>query len=332
MKIGYLGAGCWGFCLSSLLASKDYDVVCWTSQPEFAAELNLTKKHPLLPEGAKYANLKFTSELSEVLNDCDLLVESVTSAGIRPVFEKIKAIGIPDCPIVITSKGIEQNSGLILPEVVFEVLGEDVQSRIGLLSGPSFAQDVVKGLPTSVVGTAFEHEIMMQICDIFMTKTFRVYPNSDIYGVAYGGALKNIIAIACGISNALGLGSSAHAALLTRGLHEMRKLAEARGCQAQTLNGLSGLGDLVLTCSSSTSRNFSFGYRLGKGFSPSDAEKEINMAVEGVYTCLSACQLSRSLGISMPITKTVYKIISGEMQPMDAVCALMERTIKEEHL
>ncbi|MBA2727292.1 MAG: NAD(P)-dependent glycerol-3-phosphate dehydrogenase [Parachlamydiaceae bacterium] len=332
MKIAYLGAGSWGFCLSSLLASKGYDVVCWTTKPKLAAELNATKKHPLLPAGPKFDNIKFTTDLAEALEGCDLLVESVTSAGIRPVFEKVKAIGVPHCPIIITSKGIEQNTGLILPSVVAEVLGEDVLARIGLLSGPSFAHDVVLGLPTSVVGSAFDYEIMMQICDVFMTKTFRVYPNSDIYGVAYGGALKNIVAIACGISDGLGLGPSARAALIARGLHEMRKLAEARGCQAHTLNGLSGLGDLVLTCSSPTSRNYSFGYRLGKGETPSEAEKEINMAVEGVYTCLSAWQLSQSVDVSMPITEAVYRIICGEMQPVDAVRILMQRTIKEEHL
>ena len=332
MKIGYLGAGSWGFCLASLLANKGYRVVSWTTKPHLAKQLNATQKHPLLPEGPKSPNLSFTTDLAEAIDGCDLLVESVTSAGIRPVFEQIKAIGVPDCPIVLTSKGIEQNSWLILPDVVIAVLGEAVRSRIGLLSGPSFAQGVVLGLPTSVVGTAFDHAIMMEICELFTTKTFRVYPNSDIYGVAYGGALKNIVAIACGISDGLGLGASARAALMTRGLHEMFKLAKVRGGHSQTLSGLSGLGDLVLTCGSQTSRNFSYGYRLGKGMTPAEAEKEINMAVEGVYTCHSAWQLSRHDNIPMPITETVHRIILGEVQPMDAVRLLMQRTIKEEHL
>ncbi len=332
-KIGYLGAGSWGFCLANLLANKGYRVVCWTAKPEFAAQLNATGRHPSLPEGVKSDNLTFTSDITEALEDCNVLVESVTSAGIRPVFEKIKkVIGIVDCPIILTSKGIEQDSWLILPDVAIKVLGEDIRPRIGLLSGPSFAQDVVKGLPTSVVGTAFDHNTMMEICNVFATKTFRVYPNSDIYGVAYGGALKNIIAIACGISAGLGLGASASAALMTRGLHEMGKLAKAHGCHAHTLNGLSGLGDLVLTCSSPTSRNFSYGYRIGKGMSPAKAKKEINMAIEGIYTCHSAWQQSNYDGIPMPITEMVYRINHGEVQPMDAVCILMQRTIKEEHL
>jgi glycerol-3-phosphate dehydrogenase (NAD(P)+) len=151
-------------------------------------------------------------------------------------------------------------------------------------------------------------------------------------GVAYGGALKNIIAIACGISDGLALGNSSKAALMTRGLHEIRKLASARGCKEETLNGLSGLGDLCLTCSSLISRNYRFGHLLGQGTSPADAQAKIGMVVEGAYTCVSALQLSKQSGIPMPITETVNAIIYGHMRPMDAVKALMQRTIKEEHL
>jgi glycerol-3-phosphate dehydrogenase (NAD(P)+) len=332
MKICYLGAGSWGFCLANLLATKGYIVVNWTTNRSLVKELNAHRRHPRFPNCAIPQNLTLTDDLSEALDGADMVVESVTSAGVRPVFNDVKLIGLPKCPIVLTSKGIERNTGLILPNVVLEIFGDDTKEMIALLSGPSFADDVVHGLPTSVVGTAFSQEVMWQICDVFSTKTFRVYPNSDIYGVAYGGALKNIIAIACGISDGLGLGASARAALMTRGLHEMRKLAEACGCEPHTLNGLSGLGDLVLTCSSTLSRNYSYGKRIGLGESPADAKREIAMAIEGEYTCQSAFQIGQKLGIEMPITGLVYGIISGKVGVSVAVNLLMQRSIKEEHL
>jgi glycerol-3-phosphate dehydrogenase (NAD(P)+) len=256
MKIGYLGAGSWGFCLATLLASKGNEVVSWTLKSELAKQLNETHKHPFLPSHQFSGNVRFTTDIREALDGADLIVESVTSAGLRPVFEQVKKIMIPKCPIVVTSKGIEQNTGLILTDVVVEILGESVRPHVGILSGPSFAEDVIRGLPTSVVGAAYSPEAARTICETFTTNTFRVYPNADVHGVAYGGALKNIIAISCGIAEGLGLGPSTKAALITRGLHEIRKLAVARNCKAETLNGLSGLGDIVLTCSSMASRNY----------------------------------------------------------------------------
>lgn len=332
MKIAYLGAGAWGFCLASLLASKGYHVVSWTRNAPLAKQLNDQEEHPHLPGHRKLNGMHFTTDLAEALEEADLIVEAITTAGFRPVLESIKKIAIPKCPIVITSKGIEQNTGLILPEVAVEILGEQARPLIGILSGPSYAQEVIKGLPTSVVGTAFKYETMLSICEAFTTKTFRVYPNSDIEGVAYGGALKNIIAIACGISEGLGFGYSSKAALMTRGLHEIRKLALAKGGKAETLSGLSGMGDVCLTCGSLISRNSRFGYLLAQGMTPKEAEKKIDMVVEGAYTCISALQISRQLNVSMPITEMVYKIIYEEMSPMEAVTRLMQRTIKEEHL
>jgi len=332
MKIGYLGAGTWGFCLASLLASKGYEVISWTKNPELAKHLNNHHEHPHLPGHKPQKGMRFTTHIDEALHRADLIIESVTAAGIRPVFELVKNIKIPDCPIVFTSKGIEQNTCLILPEVAIQVLGEDIRSRVAFLSGPSYAQEVIRGLPTSVVGTAYDYIVMLKICDAFTTSTFRVYPNTDILGVAYGSALKNIIAIACGISDGLDLGYSSKAALMTRGLHEIRKLAVARGCKPETLTGLSGMGDICLTCGSLTSRNCRFGYLLAQGLSPQEAEEKIEMVVEGTYTCLSALQISKQTHVPMPITETVYKIIYENMRPMDAVRTLMQRTIKEEHL
>jgi glycerol-3-phosphate dehydrogenase (NAD(P)+) len=332
MKIGYLGAGTWGVCLASLLASKGYKVVLWTANPEFAKILNKKREHPKLPHFKADKNVEVTSDLKQALTGIDLLVESVTSMGIRPVFEQVLALGGVECPIVITSKGIEQNSCLLLPEVVLQVLGKSHNARIGCLSGPSHAEEVIQNLPTSVVCSSYDSELMLKIRDTFSTPFFRIYPNADINGVAFGGALKNIIAIACGISDGLGFGDNTKAALMTRGLHEMRKLSLTKGCKPETLNGLSGLGDLCVTCLSKLSRNYSFGRLIAEGLDPQAAKEKIGMVVEGSYTCVSALQLGQKAHIDVPITSAVYSIIYEGLNPRDAVKSLLQRAIKEEHL
>lgn len=332
MRIGYLGAGSWGFALASLLASKGYEVILWTSDSNFAEQLNSTKEHPKLPHYKAEKNLIVTSDISKALEGIDFLIESVTSKGIRPVFEKVKEKGGVHCPVVLTSKGIEQNSGLLLPEVVLEVLGEKSRSLIGCLSGPSHAEEVVKQLPTSVVSTSYDPNVMHKIVEIFTTPFFRVYPNADLDGVVFGGAMKNIIAIACGISDGLGFGDNTKAALMTRGLHEIRKLSCVKGCKQETLNGLSGLGDLCVTCLSTLSRNYSFGRLLAQGLKLEEAKEKIGMVVEGAYTCLSALQLGKKAGIPIPITEAIYSILYEKLDPREAVKSLLQRAIKEEHL
>ncbi|MDP1881156.1 MAG: NAD(P)H-dependent glycerol-3-phosphate dehydrogenase [Parachlamydiaceae bacterium] len=332
-KIGYLGMGAWGYCLASLLASKEgNEVICWTTKPDLAEHLTKTKTHPLLPGHQTKGHIRFTTNMTEALKDVDMIVESVTSAGIRPVFEQVRSLGLPTCPIVTTSKGIEQDTGRILSEVIIEILGDHFRPFIGCLSGPSFAQEVIHGLPTSVVGSGYSAEVIHSICSTFNTPSFRVYPNTDILGVSFGGALKNIIAIACGISDGLHLGSSSKAALMTRGLHEIRKLAVACGCKQETINGLSGMGDLCLTCSSSMSRNFRFGFLLAQGISVQEARQQIGMVVEGAYTSVSAQYLAKTHQIELPISTSIYQIIYQGLKPLEAVHALMKRTIKEEHL
>lgn len=332
MKICYLGLGAWGFCLANMLASKGYDVTAWTIEKHPFDVLNTTGFHPAFPDVRASERLKVTMSLEEALDGADALVESVTSAGIRGSFEQVKAVKPVTKPIILTSKGIEQGTGLILGDVVAEVLGEESKNQIGCLSGPSYAVEVVRGLPTSVVAAAYNKEVLAKICEIFQTPHFRVYPNADIRGVAFGGALKNVIAIACGIGYGLRMGQSSQAALMTRGLHEMCKLAVSSGCRPETLYGLSGMGDLCVTCSSTKSRNFSFGALIANGKTTAEALKEIGMVVEGAYTCVSALQLSRKQRVSMPITESVHRVIYEGLHPRDAVKALMARAIKEEHL
>ena len=332
-KIGYLGMGAWGYCLASLLASKEeHELICWTTKPDLAKHLTETREHPLLPGHKSKGKMTFTTNMAEAIQDVEMIVESVTSAGLRSVFKQMHGLNLAHCPVVLTSKGIEQNTGDILPEVAVEILGETFRPLIGFLSGPSFATEVIRGLPTSVVGTGYSTDVIQDICKTFTTPSFRIYPNTDIMGVAFGGALKNIIGIACGISEGLALGNSSKAALMTRGLHEIRKLAIACGCKPDTLNGLAGMGDLCVTCSSPISRNFRFGLLLAQGLSSAQAQEKIGMVVEGAYTTISALQLSKQHKVEMPIAETVYNIIENHIHPLDAVRALMRRTIKEEHL
>ncbi len=332
MKIGYLGAGTWGFALASVLANNGHQVTVWARDANVAQLLEKERTHPKLPGVKIHPAVRFTSDLEQAVAGVEVLVESVTSIGVRPVFQQVQQIGQIDVPVILTSKGIEQGSGLLLPEVVSAVLGVDESPLVGCLSGPSHAEDLVMNLPTSVVGSGFSAHVIKLVQELFATPAFRIYPNSDVRGVCFGGAMKNIIAIACGIAEGLGCGDNTKAALMTRGLHEMRKLCTVTNCRPDTLNGLAGMGDLCVTCMSRHSRNYRFGKLLSEGLSPEGARQKIGMAVEGVYTCVSARQLAHKHQIPVPITEVTYQILYEGLDPREAVKALLQRAIKEEHL
>lgn len=329
MKIGYLGAGTWGYALAFILAQNGHKVMMWARDPKSAESLQKTRSHPKLPKIEMPDSVEFTSDINRALKGAEVVIESVTSSGIRPVFEKIGPLNVP---VILTSKGIEQKTGLLLPEVVASCWGVQESPLIGALSGPSHAEDIIMNLPTSVVCSSYEAKLMNLIQDLFNTPTFRIYPNSDIYGVCFGGAMKNIMAIACGIADGLGCGDNTKAALMTRGLHEIRKLCVVKNCKPETLNGLSGMGDLCVTCMSVHSRNYRFGRLVAEGFSPEGARQKIGMAVEGIYTCVSARELAAKHKIPAPITEVTYQIIYGGLDPREAVKLLLQRAIKEEHL
>jgi len=332
MKIGYLGTGTWGFTLSCLLASKGHQVILWGKESQLMKQLFSTREHPRFPGYVAPEGVVFTPHLELVVQGSDVLVESVSSVGVRPVFLKLAQLGRITCPIVLTSKGVEKDSCLLLPEVVLDVLGASYRSLLGCLSGPSHAEEVIQKLPASVVASAYDRETMFFIRELFSTPLFRVYPNEDIHGVAFGGAMKNIIAVACGLSDGLTLGDNAKAALMTRGLHEMRRLSVVKEAKPDTLNGLSGLGDLFVTCLSRHSRNYRFGYLLSKGISTEEAQQEIGMVVEGCYTAISALQLAKRHDIQVPITKAVHSILYEALHPQEAVRLLLDRPIREEYL
>ena len=329
-KIAYLGAGAWGFCLSTLLAKNGHDVVVWARDSELVDLLQKTRTHPKLPGAKAPQELLFTHDIEKALKNAEFIVESVTSQGIRPIFQEVLPRLKTPTPIILTSKGIEPVSGFLLPEILSELAGD--RHPIGCLSGPSLADEVIRNLPTSVICSAYDLDLAKNIQELFTTPTFRIYPNMDINGVCFGGAMKNIMAIACGIADGLGFGDNTKAALMTRGLHEMRKLCVVKQCKPETLNGLSGLGDLCVTCLSLHSRNYQFGRKIAEGFSPEGARQIIGMAVEGISTCVSARQLGQRFSIPLPITEATYSIIYERVHPLQAVQSLLQRSIKEEHL
>lgn len=331
-KIGYLGAGAWGYCLANLLAGNGHEVTLWAQDPNLIKFIKEKHEHPKFLGFKLEPSIKLTTELKDAIIGKDFIIESVTSKGIRPILAKIKEIKEPDVPFILTSKGIEQNSLLLLPEVVLDVLGQASQHLVGCLSGPSLADEVFHKMPTSVVSAAYDLQLAQEIKNLFSNQFFRVYPNSDLAGVAFGGAMKNIIAIASGIADGLGLGQNTKAALITRGLHEMRKLSVVKNAKAETLNGLSGLGDLCVTSLSSLSRNYKFGRFIAEGVPIEVAKEKIGMVIEGEYTCVSARQMGMEADISLPITDGIYSIIYEGLNPLDAVKNLFKREIKEETL
>ncbi len=332
MKICYLGAGTWAVALASILVSNGHSVTLWTRDEKTAEQLNGSRQHPKLPGYVLPESLNVVTNLQQACRGAQVIVESVTSSGVRSVLEQVQRFGPIQCPIILTSKGIEQGSGLLLPEVVSSVVGVNQSPLVGCLSGPSHAEEVIQNLPTSVVCSAYDVHVTQLIHKLFSTPSFRIYPNSDIAGVSFGGAMKNIIAIACGISDGLGCGDNTKAALMTRGLHEIKKLSVVKNCRPETLSGLSGMGDLCVTCLSQHSRNYRFGRLIAEGFSPEGARQKIAMAVEGIYSCVSAKELGDKYGIAVPITEAIYAITYQNLDPREAVRALLARAIKEEHL
>lgn len=332
MKITYLGAGAWGYTLANLLASNGHAVTQWDHNADLIEQLETKRVHPKLSDVKAHKNISFVSDFHKALEGADLIVESVTSQGMRPVFERLKKEEMLTCPVVLTSKGIEAGTGLLLSEVAAEVVGEELKQWVCCISGPSLALEVLKKMPTSVVCSAYDEKHLPIVIDAFTTDYFRVYPNKDMAGVSFGGAMKNIIAIACGISDGLGFGDNTKAALMTRGLHEIRKLATVKGCAPETINGLSGMGDLCVTCLSTLSRNHKFGSLIAQGLSPDEAKAKVGMVVEGAFTCVAALQLGQKHNIPLPITEAVDNVLNHGLSPLEAVKLLLTRHVKQEHL
>jgi len=325
--IAVIGAGSWGTTLASLLAEKEYDVSLWAFEKDLVETINDTGMNSVyLPDVQLPANLKVTYDIAEAMKKSRYILNVVPTQFTRSVFnEAVKYI--PENAVIINaSKGIEQGTLLTVSSILKEITGH----QTAVLSGPSFAKEVINKFPTAVTLATENPDTGLILQEIFNTHYFRVYTHRDMLGVELGGALKNVIAIASGITDGLGLGHSARAALITRGLAEMVRLGVSLGADERTFSGLSGLGDLVLTCTGPLSRNYSVGVSLGKGLKLKEILSSTKSVAEGVATALSAFELSRKQGIEMPITEQIYEVIYKEKTPENAVSMLMNRTLKSE--
>ena len=331
MRIAVIGAGSWGTTLANLLAKKGQDVTLWAYERELVERLRATRVNDLFLPGVELdSRLAYSGQLAEAASGRQLVVLVSPSQVMRRVAEQLRPQLGDDCLLVSAAKGIENDSLLLMSEVLTEVLGADVAGRCAFLSGPSFAREVAAELPTAVAVAATDSEVARIVQELFRTEYFRVYTNPDIIGVELGGALKNVIALAAGVSDGLGFGHNARAALINRGLVEMARLGVAKGAQAETFAGLAGMGDLVLTCTGDLSRNRTVGIELGRGRKLGEILGGMRMVAEGVKTTLSAYQLAQKLGVIMPITEQMYQILYQDKAPRRAVDELMQRQLRQE--
>lgn len=331
IKIGVIGAGSWGTTLADLLAKKGHDVTLWAYEAELAGEMHQTRVNGLFLPGINLApNLKFTNELDVAVKEKDFLLYVVPSQVVRAVLTASVAYISPSAHVASASKGIETGSLHSVSQIFEELLPESLYRKFSVLSGPSFAREVAQEMPTAVVAASGDEEAARYVQKVFNCGYFRVYTNSDVIGAELGGALKNVIAIAAGISDGLGFGCNTRAALITRGLAEITRLGLSMGARSDTFSGLAGMGDLVLTCTGELSRNRSVGMKLGRGRRLADILGEMHMVAEGVKTAESAWQLAKSKGIEMPISEQVYKVIYEDKPARSAVVELMTRNLKAE--
>ncbi|MBS6610024.1 MULTISPECIES: NAD(P)H-dependent glycerol-3-phosphate dehydrogenase [Peptoniphilus] len=328
MKITLCGGGSWGTAIARLLSNKGHDVNFYIRNKSVIYDIKKNKENSKYLPGAKFENeINLTNNLLSVLKDIDIFVLAVPTTSSREILEEIKNYLGENVIIVNLSKGFEVDTLKRISEISKEILP---RNPFVALSGPSHAEEVGKDIPTTVVASSENLDASKIIQREFSTPIFRIYTNSDLIGVEIGGALKNIIALAAGMNDGLNYGDNSKAALMTRGVYEMSKLGITLGANPHTFNGLSGIGDLIVTCTSMHSRNRRAGILIGKGMSMQDACKEVGQVVEGVKTVESTYKLSKIYNIEMPITKVLYEILYKNYDPRKAVYELMTRKNKDE--
>jgi glycerol-3-phosphate dehydrogenase (NAD(P)+) len=331
VEAAVVGAGGWGTALAVLLADKGCRVSFWMRSQDVYRKIILKRvNEDYLPGVRLGETIRPTVELEEALRGKELVIFAVPSHGLRAVAAAAAPYLPPRAVIVNAAKGLEDPRRLRLSQVLLEELPETLHGRIAVISGPNHAEEVSRGLPSATVAASMVAETARQVQEMLMTPYFRVYTNPDLVGVELGGALKNVIAIGAGIVEGLGLGDNSKAALVTRGLAEMIRLGRAMGAQARTFSGLSGLGDLYATCSSLHSRNRAVGYKLGQGMRFGEIAAGMRTVAEGVNTTRAAAELSRKIGVEMPITAEIYRILFEGKLPRKAVEELMLREKKAE--
>ena len=333
-RVAVIGAGAWGTGLAIVLGRKGtHHVRLWVHEKEVRESITARRvNEKFLPDEEIPRKVSVSGDLREVLQDAEILVSVMPSQHCRGLFEQMRRFLKPGIPIVSATKGIEENTLLRMSEVIAQVAGaEGFQPRVGALSGPSFAKEVARGDPTAITIASQDKELAETVQREFSDPRFRVYTNNDVIGVELGGALKNVIAIAAGVCDGLDLGHNSVAALITRGLAEMTRLAVACGGRPETMAGLAGLGDLVLTCTGGLSRNRSVGVELGRGRKlPEIIAGMHGMVAEGVFTTQAAVGLARGRGVEMPITEQMFAVLHDGKSPREAINELMTRSAKSE--
>ena len=331
LKIGVVGAGSWGTALANLLGCKEYPLDWWVFEPDVCRQI--AKQHEnkvYLPGITLSPNLRPTNDLEAVVSDKDLVLVVVPSHVMRETTQRMtQAIG-SETIVVSASKGIENKTHLTMSGIIRETLSGLADDRLAVISGPSFAREVVRKAPTVVTVASRSLVTAEKVQHVFATPYFRVYSNQDMIGVELGGAVKNVIAIAAGVIDGLGLGLNTRAALITRGLVEIQRLGKRLGADQRTLAGIAGVGDLILTCTGDLSRNHTVGKKIGEGLKLDDILSEMRMVAEGVKTAKSVYNLSRKVEVEMPICREMYRILYEEASPQEAVYRLMTRDLKHE--
>ncbi|MBF0341086.1 MAG: NAD(P)-dependent glycerol-3-phosphate dehydrogenase [Magnetococcales bacterium] len=327
-----IGAGSWGTALATVLASKLPRVTLWCHEPEVAEGINRSHRNPfflkeyLLPE-----NIVATTDLTGAARDHAILVMVVPTQFTRGILRSLREAVTEETLFVSASKGVEAHTMTLLSDIHIEILGRSLGEKSCFLSGPSFARDTISRLPAAVAIAGCDPERVERVQRLFHTAWFRTYSTDDVVGLELGGAMKNVIALAAGINDGLGMGHSARAAIITRGLNEILRLGMKLGARPETFAGLSGLGDLLLTATSDLSRNRTVGVRIGRGESLESIQQGSHEIAEGVRTAVGAQRLAEKLQLDMPITRAVYGILHEGLSPRDAVRELMERDLKPEN-
>jgi glycerol-3-phosphate dehydrogenase (NAD(P)+) len=334
-NLAIIGAGTWGTALAIRLAQSAENIRLWVYEPELCETLQKTRVNDLyLPGFFIPENVTPTGDLQVALRKAETVLTVVPSQHVRSMYQQmlplLEAEPGAERIFVSATKGLESNTWLRMSAVIEETLQPLFRPRLAVLSGPTFAREVAHGSPTAVVIASCDEPLTRLLQKQFTSSAFRFYTNTDVIGVELGGALKNVIAIAAGVCDGLGLGWNAIAALVTRGLSEITRLACACGARRETLSGLAGLGDLVLTCTGALSRNRSLGVELGRGRRLPEIMNSMRMVAEGINTTAAAVQLAKAKGVEMPITEQMYALLYHERSPRDAVRELMERSLKAE--
>ena len=332
MKIAVLGAGGWGTTLAILLNSNGYDVTLWEFNTEYARTLKEYRENfYYLPKIKIPKSIDITNDLEPSVHGKNLIVIATPTQFIRSSLSQLNNFDFKDALLVSVSKGIENKTHFLVSDILSDIFKKVKKKNLLCLSGPSHAEEVSKRIPTAVVCAGEDNSKTRIVQKIFSNEYFRVYRNDDLTGTEVGGALKNVIAIAAGISDGAGFGDNTKAAIMTRGINEIMRLGLKLKAKKETFFGLSGIGDLIVTCASVHSRNRSVGEQIGRGKKLSTILKEMKMVAEGIATTKSAFELSNGLGIELPITHQVFNILFKDKDPHKATTLLMKRNLKEEN-